>query len=297
MSTILDALEKAKKDRERHLSGQAGGADHAPVPEPPIQQPLGGPMNPPIGPRRTPTRGPGAGLLVGIVLAVSFLVVLGGGIFAVKLMTTPKVEAPVPAPTPGPTPYVIVLTPVPTPVVVPPEPVPAATPESSRSIYATDHSTDDAMRISDIRFDDAETAARIAAIEAQGPPYRVNVPPLSGRDPNVVAPRQGEMTRMMGAPAGGPTPAPGLAIDVEGPVYSKPIDPPPATPGIDAMVLAEDFNVFRIDAILFDARQPAIMVGGRERYPGDEVQGYKVDKIEPKSVRLTKGDLAWVVKF
>jgi hypothetical protein len=62
-------------------------------------------------------------------------------------------------------------------------------------------------------------------------------------------------------------------------------------------LFSEEFDGFRIDAILHDSVRPVVMVGGRERVVGETISGYLLESIEPEAIELTRDGVRYRVRF
>lgn len=313
MSSILDALERAKREREQLERGRAGGgpdpasatagaatppphsitlprgagdppptsragsanpssgapggpSPHAPWTQAPVPMPWV--VGPPHGaaPQAAPPP-PSASPFIGLFLAG---IVLGGSMLAAGVVGAYLLLRP-PAPAPGVEQVPIIEaapTPAPTPAPDPtPLPAPPATPAPDPGDLATGRiSPTGGIIIEDIRFADVSTSPDLALHLPRVvlTPAPTPVPP---------APRVGDAPTLLddsGAPAAAtPTPTP---------------TPSPTPAEGDVHLLAEDFTAFKIDAILYSAERPVVMIRGRERREGDTVERHRILRITADTV-------------
>jgi hypothetical protein len=289
MSSILDALEKAKREREQLQRGGGGVASQpapaAPAKAAPEQASGGGMFHPPApmgfqppmlaplaafgAPAQAPRPAPESGLKF-----VVFGMTLGVALFAsaalvfVTLRPTPSSSLPAASPSVSPT------------ATASPTPAPTPTPTPTPSPTPTPQESDQALVIEDIRYNSQPPTG------PDGAPLPIIVITPTPT-PYIHPPRQGEAPMLLNG--AGQTPPPVL---IPAPL-SQPMATPTPIPTPESPrhrdIFAEEFTDFKIDGVLYDTRRPVILVAGRERAVGDIVHGYKIERIDPESVLFSKG--------
>jgi hypothetical protein len=316
MSSILRALEKAKKEREE-LERRRTAGEPAPSPTSPSAQPqMPGetsrgeaalpsavspenfdPASHALLPKSLPaqqspyastghydhassqhaasSRPPATGgrdirlFVGGLLLGLVLIALISVGAAALTFAMMQRSASPDAAPTPTPEAAAATATPSPAPTTTPqpgPTPDPDAPPATMRV------GAGGGLVIEDIRYADSPTSPTL-----QQPRITITPPPAPFQPE---APR-GDAPVLLSeptpTPAPPPTPAPTLA---------------PAT-----TLLAEDFEPFKIDAILYSAARPVVMIRGRERYVGDVVDGYRIEKIVSDGVEFSHQGRTVRVRF